>query len=78
MAARPAGISALNVLPATIRDIRLGGGPGALVQLSAGSNTLLARVTQRSVTALGLEPGQQVHAVLKAVSVARESVAEGG
>ncbi|MEZ5799072.1 MAG: molybdenum ABC transporter ATP-binding protein, partial [Paracoccaceae bacterium] len=38
---RPTGISALNILPATITDIRLGDGPlsdrpGALVQLRAG------------------------------------------
>jgi molybdate transport system ATP-binding protein len=71
---RPEGISALNILPATIRDIHLGEGPGALVRLEAGPETVLARVTRRSVGALELRPGQPVFAVLKAVSVARENV----
>ncbi|KAA8605572.1 molybdenum ABC transporter ATP-binding protein [Salipiger aestuarii] len=73
--ARPEGISALNVLPARITALRLGGGPGALVQLDAGGNLLLARVTRRSVAALGLAQGQAVFAVLKAVSVARDGIA---
>ena len=71
---RPQGISALNVLPATIIDIHVGDGPGALVQLRAGDATLLARITRRSATALGLQQGQPVFAVLKAVSVAQENV----
>ncbi|MBV7380174.1 molybdenum ABC transporter ATP-binding protein [Maritimibacter dapengensis] len=69
---RPEGISALNVLAATIRDVRIGDGPGAMVQLDAGGNLMLARVTRRSVDALGLAPGQEIFAILKAVSVARE------
>ncbi|MDF0599359.1 molybdenum ABC transporter ATP-binding protein [Psychromarinibacter sp. C21-152] len=73
---RPEGISALNVLPATVREIRMGDGPGALVQLSAGPNRLLARVTRRSVEALELRPGLELFAVLKAVGVAKESVAD--
>lgn len=72
---RPEGLSALNILPAEIREIRIGAGPGALVQLCAGRNLILSRVTRRSVQALGLQPGKQVWAVLKAVSVARENAA---
>jgi molybdate transport system ATP-binding protein len=71
---RPQGISALNILPVTVRDIRLGDGSGALVQLDAGGETLLARVTGRSVKALALAPGKTVFAVLKAVSVAQENI----
>lgn len=71
---RPQGISALNVLPATISDIHLGEGPGALIQLRAGDATLLARITRRSATTLALQPGQKIYAVLKAVSVAQENV----
>lgn len=81
---RPSGVSALNILPARVAHLREGEGPGALVQLALGAGEgestapdaplLLARVTRRSVTALGLLPGKQVYAVLKAVSVARESV----
>ncbi len=71
---RPEGISALNILPATIRDIRQGDGPGALVRLDAGGEVILARITRRSAEALALAPGKPVFAVLKAVSVAQESV----
>ncbi|MBN2907742.1 MAG: molybdenum ABC transporter ATP-binding protein [Rhodobacteraceae bacterium] len=72
---RPEGISALNVLPATVRELRLGTGPGALVQLAVGDSVILSRITRRSAQALGLAPGQQVFAVLKAISVSRENIA---
>lgn len=71
---RPDGISALNVLPATVREIRIGQGPGALVQLDADGHIILARVTRRSVKNLGLCAGQKVFAILKAVSVAKASI----
>ncbi|WP_417723490.1 molybdenum ABC transporter ATP-binding protein [Salipiger sp.] len=74
---RPEGISALNILPATVQTLRMGQGPGALVQLDAGGNRLLARITRRSASALDLQPGKAVFAVLKAVAVARENVADG-
>lgn len=76
--ARPSGFSALNILPAIIEDIRMGDGPGALVRLKTGNEVLLARLTRRSVGALGLQPGMAVFAVLKAVSVAQENVGSGG
>ncbi|SIN81246.1 molybdenum ABC transporter ATP-binding protein [Vannielia litorea] len=71
----PEGISALNVWPAAVRELRMGSGPGAIVRLDAGGQALLARITRRSVEALELAPGREVYAVLKAVSVAPESVA---
>ena len=74
---RPEGISALNILPATVREIRMGAGPGALVQLTVGSDLILARITRRSAQALGLTPGSTVFAVIKAVSVAPESIGGG-
>jgi len=67
----PQGISALNCWPAVVREVRVGSGPGALVQLDAGGNQVLARVTRRSVQALDLRAGMAIWAVLKAVSVAR-------
>jgi molybdate transport system ATP-binding protein len=71
---RPRGISALNVLAATVEEIRLGDGPGAMVRLRLGEEHLLARVTRRSVRVLDLRPGTPVFAVLKTVSVGRENV----
>jgi len=74
---RPVGLSALNILPATVANLRLGDGPGALVQLRAGDDLLLARITRRSAQMLGLAIGTPVFAVLKSVSVARDDVGTG-
>ena len=71
---QPRDISALNVLQATVDDLHLGDGPGALIRLRMGEEILLARVTRRSVQGLNLRPGLPVFAVLKAVSVAQESI----
>ncbi|WP_108663382.1 molybdenum ABC transporter ATP-binding protein [Acuticoccus kandeliae] len=70
----PEGISALNVLPATVTAIHVGEGPGAAVGLLAGEDRLLARVTRRSVAALGLTPGAPCYAILKATSVSRQDI----
>ncbi|RMC34451.1 molybdenum ABC transporter ATP-binding protein [Paracoccus alkanivorans] len=70
---RPAGISALNLLPAVVRDLTETES-GMLVRLDAGGETILARITRRSAYALALEPGKPVYAILKAVSVAPGSV----
>lgn len=74
---RPEAISALNVLMMRVDDVRIGDGPGAMVRLAAGGETILARVTRRSATALGLAPGLPIYAILKAVSVAQENVGAG-
>ncbi|WP_321831210.1 molybdenum ABC transporter ATP-binding protein [Thalassovita sp.] len=71
---RPVGISALNILECEVSEIRPGRGPGAFVRLKAGGDHILARVTKRSVDALGLAPGLPCYAVIKTVSVARADV----
>jgi molybdate transport system ATP-binding protein len=70
----PKGLSALNILPVTVSDIHIGDGPGAMVGLTLGPDRVIARITRRSVLALGLAPGVRAHAVIKAVSVARENL----
>ena len=45
-------------------------GPAEWVTLADAAGRVLARVTRRSVAALGLAPGAPVHAVIKTVSVA--------
>lgn len=67
--APPQGISALNVVPARVRDLTDVAG-GVMVRLDAGDQVILSQVTARSARALRLAPGKPVHAVLKAVSVA--------
>lgn len=71
---RPEGLSANNILAGTITAIRPGAGPGAIVSLDTPAGTLLARVTQRSVGELGLEPGVSCFGVVKALAIAPEDV----
>ena len=75
---RPEGVSALNILPATVTALRLGEGPGAVVQLRAGTDLLLARITRRSAEAMGLAVGGAVFAVIKSVAVAQTDVGGAG
>lgn len=71
---RPDEISALNILPVTVTELRDGQGPGVLVQLDLGGESLLARLTRRSATALGIAPGSALFAVVKTVAVAQGDV----
>jgi len=71
---RPEGLSALNILPATVTAVRLGEGPGAVIQLRAGDDLLLARITRRSAHVLELAPGAACFAVIKSVAVAQSDV----
>jgi molybdate transport system ATP-binding protein len=68
---RPQRISIQNVLAGRIASI----GPvreGVLdVTIAVGGVTLRSRVTRRAVEQLGLEPGVEVHALIKAVSLDR-------
>ena len=72
--ARPEGLSALNVLPATVTALRMGDGPGALIRLSVGGDPLLVRITRRSAVAMGLAEGAEVFAIVKSVSVAQADI----
>ncbi|KIN60307.1 Molybdate ABC transporter, ATP-binding protein [Sulfitobacter noctilucae] len=70
----PAGLSALNILPVTVTGIHPGEGPGAAIALQAGSDRLIARITARAVTEMALTEGAECYAILKATSVAPESI----
>ncbi len=61
--------SILNKLPAEVEAIEDDRPHSALVRLRCGSETLLARITRRSLTELGLESGVRVIAQIKSVSV---------
>ncbi|ARO15365.1 molybdate transport system ATP-binding protein [Ketogulonicigenium robustum] len=66
---RPEGLSALNILPATVAAVQPDSLGGVLVRLQVGDAVALARVTQRSAGALGLAPGLPCYAILKSVAV---------
>jgi len=69
----PQDTSILNVLAGRVVEIAEGPGAAAEVRLAVGGATLLARVTRRSLERLGLRPGLEVYALVKAVSLDRHS-----
>jgi molybdate transport system ATP-binding protein len=71
---RPGGISALNVLPATVVAVADGDGPGVIVRLDVAGDEILARITARSARTLALAPGTDCFAVVKSMAVARGDV----
>lgn len=74
---RPEGLSALNIIPGIVREIRPGEGPGTIVALDTAAGRLLARITWRSAQSLELAEGVTVHAVIKTVSVAPSDIGGG-
>jgi molybdate transport system ATP-binding protein len=75
--ARPEGLSALNILPVRVLAVRRGEGPGVIVQLKAGEDRLLARITRRSADALNIVEGAECYAVMKSVAVSQTDIAVG-
>jgi molybdate transport system ATP-binding protein len=71
---RPEGLLARNILPVTIESLQSGRGPGIAVVLRLGDQRLLSRITSRSSEEMGLRPGQEIFAILKATSVARSGI----
>ena len=67
---KPQGSSITNILPATVTAIAGTDRPGhVLVQLRMGETPLLARITERSQRELGIAPGLQLWAQIKAVAL---------
>jgi molybdate transport system ATP-binding protein len=71
---RPEGLSALNALPAVVEAVEAGEGPVLELVLRCGADRLRARITRRSLEALGLGPGAACWAILKAVATSRRDL----
>lgn len=67
-------MSTNNILPGHIVRIDKGAGPGALVSVTVGAQTVLARVTQKSAAQLALAPGLPCSVVLKALAVPQDDI----
>jgi len=62
-------ISARNQIKGTVKEIKEGAVNG-IVKVDAGSdNTISATISMESIKGLGLEPGKEVTAIIKATSV---------
>ncbi len=70
----PGRVSIQNVLEVDV--ISLGGEFGAIIDvaLRVGTTPLVARITRKAASELGIAPGMKVHALVKAVSIDRRSV----
>ena len=66
---RQVGTSILNIFPARVDQITPEGEAQMMVRLSAGGTPLLARVTRKSATLLGLSPGKEIYAQVKSVAL---------
>ena len=79
--ARPEGTSTLNALRCVVKDIGAEEGTEETAQvdlrLDAGGAALWARITRRSLHELGLVPGSEVYALIKAGSIDRYSLGRG-
>jgi molybdate transport system ATP-binding protein len=71
---RPESISMLNVLACRVVAVGEPAGASVDVQLDASGTPLIARVTRKSVAALGLAPDVPVYALIKSVAIDRRSV----
>ncbi|MBV8131180.1 MAG: molybdenum ABC transporter ATP-binding protein [Alphaproteobacteria bacterium] len=74
----PTGISALNILAGRVETVVPIEEAALEVQLRLGEERLLARVTRRSGTRLGLVPGREIFAVVKTVAIDRRSLGHQG
>jgi molybdate transport system ATP-binding protein len=72
--ARPSGLSIRNVLAGTVVELAGDEGSSLDVRLDLHGTALLARITRKSASELGLRPGLPVFALIKAVSIDRRSV----
>ncbi|WP_137179774.1 molybdenum ABC transporter ATP-binding protein [Roseomonas sp. AR75] len=74
----PRGLSTRNILRAVLAQILpTGDGPEVFLRLAVGESTLLARVTRDSVARLGLVPGLELWALVKAVTFDHRVIAAG-
>jgi molybdate transport system ATP-binding protein len=71
---RPRNISVLNCLHGKIAQIGTEAGPNVDLRLDVSGTAVIARITRHSVEVLRLAVGQEVWALVKAVSLDRHSI----
>jgi molybdate transport system ATP-binding protein len=71
---RPANASFQNVLPGTVAAIDAEFGALVEVTVAIGAISLVARVTRKAVSEMGIRPERPVFALVKAVSIDRHAV----
>ena len=74
---KPAGLSALNILPGTVVSMKQGEGPEVEIGIDCDGAVIIARITEQSRQGLGLKLGGKVFAVVKTVSFDRANTGAG-
>jgi molybdopterin-binding protein len=62
-------LSARNILKGTVKDIKTGTVNTEIIVQLAGGEELVSMITKESAEKLGLKPGKEVYAVIKASNV---------
>jgi molybdopterin-binding protein len=62
-------LSARNTLKGTVKDIKTGTVNTEIIVQLAGGEELVSMITKESAEKLGLKPGKEVYAVIKASNV---------
>jgi molybdate transport system ATP-binding protein len=75
--APPTDLSALNVLPGTITSVGEAEGASIDVELDCGGDSIVARVTRKSLERLSLRPGLAVYAIIKSIAFDPEALGRG-
>ncbi len=74
--APPVGLSALNVFPGRVIELRRAGGPEVELDIDCSGMRVAARLTRKSVETLGLAADMPVYAILKAVTMDKSTLAK--
>jgi len=72
----PRKLSIRNVLPVTVTSLSPSSNHMIDVKLDCGGTVLWSQITSLAQSHLGLTPGMQAYALLKAVTIAREDIAD--
>lgn len=62
-------LSARNTLKGTVKDVKTGTVNTEVVMQLAGGEEIVSMITKESAEKLGLKPGKEVYAVIKASNV---------
>ncbi len=71
---RPVDSSILNIVPVVVEEITADGDASVLIELRAGDDHLLTRITRRSLKDLAITVGDQLFAQIKSVAVRNSAV----
>jgi molybdate transport system ATP-binding protein len=67
--ARASETSIMNVFPATVEEVTRDGDAHVTTRLMVGATPMIGKITRKSATTLGLQPGMSVFVQIKSVAL---------